>query len=107
MPLSTVTIANGQTVSDALDLSRAGFSLVGIVTPAALTGATFTFQASADGVTYNAVYDKTGALVSVTVAASRYVVLAPADFAGIAYLKVVSGSTEGGARTIGLVARPV
>lgn len=45
-----VTIASGQTVSGAAMLG--GACLVGLITPAALTGTAITFQASADGSTY-------------------------------------------------------
>ena len=100
-----VTIANGATVSSAATLY--GSRLVGIITPSALTGVAFTFQASADGSTFTAVYDTNGAAISATVSTDQWVVLDPADFAGIPYLKVVSGAAEGAGRTISLVVRPV
>lgn len=105
--MASVTIANNGTVSDALSLGSVGHTVVGLITPGTLTGTAFTFQASADGTTYVAVYDKTGAAYSVTVSTSRYILLPPADFAGIQYLKVVSGSTETGERVITVVTRPV
>lgn len=97
----TVTIASGQTVSGAVSLG--GASLVGIITPAALTGTTLTFQASADGTTYVPVYTTAGVAASVTVAASRYTAVPPTTIPGAPYLKVVSGSAEGADRTITLV----
>lgn len=103
--VTSVAIANGQTVSDAVDLG--GLRPIALVTPAALTGTAFTFQASVDGSTYVAVYDSSGSAVSVTVSTSRYIVLSPTTFAGIRFLKVVSGSAEGGARTIQVVARAI
>jgi hypothetical protein len=101
----TVTIANGQTTSDALDCING--TVVGILTPAALTGTAFTFSVSADGVTYNTLYSDAGTAVSVTVAASRYIYLDPTVFAGVRYVKVISGSAEGAQRIITLVLRPV
>jgi hypothetical protein len=101
----TVTIANGQTTSDALDCING--TVVGILTPAALTGTAFTFSVSADGVTYATLYDSSGAAVSFTVAASRYVYVDPAIFAGLRYVKVISGSSEGAQRIITLVLRAV
>ena len=98
---STVTIESSGTTSSARDLNGLG-NLVALVTPATLTGTSFTFQASVDGSTYNNVYNE-GTQYSVTVAASRYVALDPAVFAGAQYVKVVSGSTEAAERTITLV----
>jgi hypothetical protein len=101
----SVAIANGLTTSGALDL--ADNTLLGIMMPAAFTGTTLTFTASADGVTYAALYDSTGAAVSVTVSTSRYIYIDPVIFAGVRYVKIVSGSAESGARTLALVVRPV
>lgn len=103
--LFTATIANGQTVSGAVDLGSK--RLFAIVTPAALTSTAMTFQASHDGSTYNAVYDESGSQLSYTVSTSRYIVISsPARWIGVRYLKVVGGSAEGGARSITLVAVP-
>jgi len=99
----TATIANGGTVSDAIDLEGRG--LTAMVMPAAFTGTTITFQGSVDGVTYQALYNASNSAVSMTVAASRTYLFTPGDFSGIRYLKVVSGSAEGAARSILLVAR--
>jgi len=84
-----------------------GYALKGVVMPAAFTGATLTLLASdrEDG-TYLAVFDGGGAAVSLTVAASRYVVLTSAQadaVAGINFLKVASGSTEAAPRSLKIV----
>lgn len=101
----SVTIASGQQTSGAVDLS--GCVLVGLDMPSAFTGTTVTFTvSSSQSGTYKTLY-KDGANVSVTVTASRQVVLQPADFAGVRFLKVVSGSAEAAERTITLVTRPV
>lgn len=111
MPISenaattTATITSGQTVSAAVAI--VGVSILGIVTPAALTGTAFTFQVSADGSTYVPLYDAGGVQVSVAVAASRGVYLDPAIFASWRNVKVVSGSAEGADRIITLLTRPV
>lgn len=99
----TVTIANGETVSNAIDLGEG--VLVGIQMPAAFTGSAMTFQAS-DSLagTYNAVTSITAAY-SVTVAASKYVSIPLFDLAGVRFIKVVSGSAEGAARDIILMVR--
>lgn len=98
-----VTIASGQTVSGAIDLQ--GLVLVQIIMPAAFTGTAITFQSSINDVTYQALYNSSNSQMSITVAASRNYNIAPVDFAGCRYLKLVSGSAEGAGRTIGLVTR--
>jgi len=102
---TTVTIANSGTVSTAAQLF--GMRLVGIVTPSALTGTAMTFQASADGSTYTAMYDTDGNAISYTVAASRWIPVTADVFGGVPYIKVVSGSSEAAARTITLVVKPL
>jgi hypothetical protein len=100
----SAVIASGQTKSGVIDLS--GCVLVGILTPAALTGTSFSFEAStaADG-TFLPVYDISGNPVSVDVGTSRFIAILPSDLAGIQYLKLVSGSSEGAQRIIGLSCR--
>lgn len=93
-----VTIANGQTTSDAASDDRA--TLVALVTPAALTGVALTFSVSADGVNYATLYKDDGNAYSVTAAASRFIALDYAKFVGARFVKVVSGSAEAAQRTI-------
>jgi hypothetical protein len=102
---TNVTIANGQQASPTLNLN--GSTLCGIHMPATFTGTSLTFQAAPteDG-TYQAVMWQ-GSDFSVTVAAGRYVALNPAIFAGISFIRIVSGSAEGAARTLTAVSRPV
>lgn len=99
------TVASGATVSGALDLGE--LAVVGIVTPAAITSTAMTFQASADGVTYNQVTTRDGTVYSVTISASKHIVIPPADLCGIRYLKVVGGSAEGADRNITVLLRSV
>lgn len=97
-PNLSVTIANGQTVSALI--TTGGFSLCGILLPAAFTGTTLTFLVcNTAGGTFQPLYNSAGA-VSYTVAASRYIAIDPKDFAGVAFLKIVSGSAEGALRTL-------
>lgn len=98
----TATIANGETVSGAVDLND--FALSGFITPAALTGTTMTFQGSADnGATYVAVHGTDGAAISYTVTTSKYYAINPINFLGLTHIKIVSGSAEGAARDITLI----
>lgn len=100
------TIANGQQTSGAVDLKEK--TLVGLATPAALTGITMTFLvASTLAGTYRQVTNEDGSTYSVTVAANKFVALNPAKFLGARFVQVKSGSAEGAARTIELLARDV
>jgi len=92
------TIAASGTASSAIE-TGANNCFVGFYTPAALTGTSFTFQASPDNSTFYNVLDE-GTSYSVTVAASRYVAVKPAVFVGARYLKIVSGSAEGAERVV-------
>lgn len=94
------TIANGATSSEAMDLR--GLALVGVQFPATFTGTTVTFTMSDSFAgTYVPVYNSAGA-ISYTIAQARYYAIDPKDFHGIRFLKIVSGSAEGGARTVKL-----
>lgn len=86
---TTVVIENNGSLSGAVDLG--GRKLVAIDMPSSWTAASLTFQASADGVTYDNLYD--GATErALTVAASRYLAQAIGDWVGIRWLKVRSGT---------------
>lgn len=100
---SVATIASSATTSDAIDLE--GLCLVQIQMPAAFTGASITFTSSHDGVTYQSLYNSSNTQYSITVAASRNYNIAPSDFAGCRFLKIVSASSEAASRSIGLIAR--
>ncbi len=97
-PALAVVIANG--AQESAVIPTGGFSLCGILFPAAFTGTAVTFEACAtvDG-TYVPVYNAAGA-VSYTVGTSRYVAIDPKDLQGIQFLKIKSGSAEGAARTL-------
>lgn len=98
-----VVIANGATTSAALELE--GHALVGIEMPSAFTGTTITFTGSLDNTTFVALYNSDGTQLSVPVSTSRMILFCPGDFVGPKWIKVVSGSTEGAARTLCLVTR--
>lgn len=108
---TTVTIANGASLSDAAELG--GMNLVGILMPASWTAAGLTFQASPDGSTYGNVFDVTGTEVAVAssgAVAAQYVVIPAGGLDGCAFVKVRSGTSgsavnQGAARTVTLIAR--
>ncbi len=97
----SVTIASSGTVSTAITL-EGGRTVLALRTPATLTGTEFKFQASTDGDNFFALYNGSTEY-AVTVAASRYIALNTEVMAGVRHLKVVSGSSEAAARTIGIV----
>lgn len=107
--LTTVTIANGASLSGGVDLGTG--RLVGIIMPASWTTAALTFQANADGgATYYDLYDDaTERTISSTGAAvSRFLALPISDWLGVRGIKVRSGTgalavNQGAARTITLV----
>lgn len=104
------TIANAGSLAPAIDLG--GTTLAGIIIPSAWTAANLTFSVSTDNVTFNDLYDSTGTEVSVTVAASRFIRLSPADWVGVRFLKVRSGTAavpvaQGATRAISLVTKVV
>lgn len=100
-PTFNVTIASGGTASSSIDFrGRAGG---GFVVPAAFTGTSITYQVSVDNSNFGALYDQFGAqVVTASVAVSRRYAL-PAELYGWPYFKIVSGSAEGGDRTIAVV----
>lgn len=106
----TVTIANGASLSGALNIASRNF--FGIIMPASWTSAALTFQGSFDGTTYYDLYDETGTEVSFTVSTSRYVIIStPAKFLGLKKLKIRSGTSgtpvnQGGDRDIGVIVIP-
>jgi hypothetical protein len=102
----TATIANGASTSSAIELGNA--TVVGVYIPAAFTGTAITFTACSTATgTFSPLKDGAGAAISKTVAAGDYIYLDPVLFAGVAFVKIVSGSAEAAARTLTLVARIV
>ena len=104
------TIANGASLSDAVNLQN--LVLCHLVMPAAWTAAVLTFQVSWDGTEWNTLYASDGTEYTVQAAASRRIILPPADFVGVRYIKVRSGTqaapvNQGAARTIGLISKDI
>lgn len=99
------TIANGQTDSAAIDLG--GFTLCGILFPAAFTGTALSFLVSSaiDGTFVPLKSTASGTTLSYTVGQATYAALDPKDFQGANFIKLKSGSTEGGARALTLYAK--
>lgn len=103
MPSMPVTIADSASLSDAariaVPVGREGSftTLVGIIVPSTWTTAVMSFAAglTEDG-TFYPVYSAAGAEVvtgSITGGTAVWVALDPADFAGIPWIKVRSGTS--------------
>ena len=108
LEVMTASIDNGASLSGAVDLG--GRKLAAIDMPAAWTAANITFQASADGITYDDLYDNSTER-SLTVAASRYLMQNIGDWVGLRYLKIRSGTSgtpvnQGASRIITLLVQP-
>jgi hypothetical protein len=108
--IGSVTIANGASLSDLLDLQ--GSALAGVQFPAAWTAAGVAFEVSADGTTFQPLYNSAGEVAYSTsaAAASRSLSVNGEDFLGWRYVKVRSGTSgspvnQGAARVLVLTGR--
>lgn len=105
-----ITISSGSSLSSATDLGP--YRIFAITMPAAWTDARLTFQGSSDGVNFFNIFDDAGAEVSITVDASKYVILtAPVKMLGIRWIKLRSGTAgtpvdQGADRVVKLVGVP-
>lgn len=90
--VNVVTIAAGTALTPEIDMG--GKRLARITTPAAWTTANLTFQvAPISGGTFNDLYDSGGTEYTVTAAASRTIIIPLADFIGLRFIKIRSGTT--------------
>ena len=107
----SATIADSASLSGGVDLG--GRALVGIVTPAGWTTAVMTFQVSTDNSTWLEYEDVNGTAITIpSTAASKYRAIDAADFLGVRYLKVRSGTSgsavnQSGSDVVTLVTRSV
>ena len=90
------TIANGASLSGAIDLS---VSTLRSVRPCAVLvdnwdAADMSFQVSPNGTTWYDVYSQNGDELTISIEAGQAVILTPADFIGFAWLKVRSGTSD-------------
>ena len=106
--VSTVTIANGQSLSDAVNLG--GSRLMNVMLPATWTTASITFQISLDGVTYGDYFDYNGNEHTGVATAGKPINVDPTVFADVQFLKIRSGTSgtpvaQGGDRSIQISSR--
>jgi hypothetical protein len=100
----SVAIASGAALSAEIDLF--GQVPVAIMTPAAMTGTNFNFQAGIVSGTVLPVYDAT-AVYTVGLATNSFVPLDPNKFWGARFLKIGVNTNEAAARTVTLITRPL
>lgn len=93
----TVTIANNAAASSAIPYG--GYRSGIFIMPAAFTGASVSFKVSADGSTWNALYNASNTLISITIGTDRAYPF-PAEALGAKYVQLLSASNEGAARSI-------
>ncbi len=106
-PALQTTIANGQSLSDAVDVGSGrvlGFNLP------TLTAAVLTFQGSDDGVTFANLKDAAGVEVQVSSSTGGIFVTAPAALQAVVFLKIRTGTAgapvnQGAQRVIGVVVK--
>ncbi len=85
---ATVTIKNGQALSDLIDLRR--FPTGGYVMPAAWTAASIAFKVSYDGVNFYPLKNAGGTLIEHTTPAINEARALPAEAASFYFLKIWS-----------------
>ena len=112
----TLTIAAGSSNSAAINLravnsdegvAAQGKTLLGVILPSAMTGATISVQGSLDGTNFYAVQDNSGTDLSLTFSASKWRTLDPTIFAAIPIVRFVSSGTEASSRDLIAVVRDV
>lgn len=88
---ATATIADGASLSGVVNLG--GKLLCSIAMPSGWTAADLTFQGSHDDATYRNIYNDDDTEYTVQAAADRHIILDPAKFAGVQYIKIRSGTS--------------
>lgn len=89
----SAVVLNGATgLSAAIDL--VGLTIVRIIMPGTWTAANLTFQGSeSSGGTFTNIYDSLGSEYTIVAAASRRIIVPPADLLGNCFLKIRSGTS--------------
>lgn len=105
--VGTHTIANGASLSDAIEVGES--VVVGFQLPT-IDNAALSFQGSHDGVTYQNVFDSAQTEVQVAASTGARFVAAPAALNGLPFIKIRSGLSgapvnQTGQRTIQVVAK--
>lgn len=85
---------DGGTTTDVIEIGY-GFVPTKLYIPASFSGTAITFTMSdTKGGTYSPLKDSADAAISLTVSANNWYKLDPTTFAGIEFMRIVSGATE-------------
>jgi hypothetical protein len=98
---TTVTIANGASLSGVAQLLPTSGRLIGVITDAAWDTNAMTFQASVDGTTYVNLYNAGTEYSMAGVVASAYNAVNPDVFSGARYARVRSGTSAAAVNQVG------
>ncbi len=90
------TIASSGTQSTAVAVDGEG--VVGILCPSALTSSMMSFQFSEDGENWYDAYGTGGEKLNITIGASYYIALSPADLVFSNFIRLVTPSAEAAER---------
>ena len=90
--LLPVVFGASSTASGVVNLEN--LHIIGIVMPATWTAAGITFLTSVDNVTYNTTTDVNATEISISVSASKHVVVNPTTVPSARYVKLQSGTTS-------------
>ena len=109
-PDQQISIPASGTISDSINLIAQ--TLLAIEMPSEWTAADLTFRASVDGLVFDNMYDQFGNEFVVKAAANRFIVVSPADWVGVRYLSIRSGTSatpvaQTGSRALILINRSV
>ena len=100
------TVADTATVSSSIQLN--GAKLIAIHFPSGMSSSTYNVQESADGTTWENIYDNSGVQLTVAVTSSAKVYFLPQDVAHISgYVRLAGGTAQSGAVTIQFDLRPL
>jgi len=87
----TAAVASGDAISESVDLN--GYSLVGVITPAAsFVAGALGIQVSVDNLTFVPLYNASGAVASPSLDTSSAWAVNPQDTAGWRYIKITLGT---------------
>lgn len=100
-----MTILNGQTASNAIDVR--GSSLVGLVMPAAFTATDINLEGSLDNSAFKQLINKDLADLVLTFQADDYVLFVPTDFLGVQFFRLNAASSQGADRVFTAILRPM
>ena len=89
----TIDVSADDNLSSAAKVG-VGQRIVGLQIPASMTSTSITFSVSSDNSTYRTLRNYTGAVTLTIGATTAQIALDPADFVGVEWIKVGTGSAD-------------